>query len=237
MKYPKILTGIFLGMFLIANAQNDNSHETLLAGGDLPGVTAKKLGPNTVVYSYSGKAQKNEIESKTEKSFETETNKAPNDDNYQYPPMRLRQGAVLPFEVVFNGSVNSAEGIQAQENYFKTLMLKPEQNKIVYQDIETTRARLNDAGIYDAQDMNYFDMPLIAKIVGAGVLVTAKINVKNKKDASANEYDTEVIFKIYNPNGKPIFIKREAPFTATTRNSYLTSLDHVMTLTPFYHKL
>lgn len=49
MNYSKILSGLFLGMFFIANAQNDNSHETLLAGGEEPGVIAKKAGPNTVV--------------------------------------------------------------------------------------------------------------------------------------------------------------------------------------------
>lgn len=241
MNYSKILTGLFLGLFFIVNAQNDNSHETLLAGADLPGVTAKKLDPNTVVYSYSVTEPIRNIESESD---QTQISKAQKDDNYQYPTMRAEQGAVLPFEIVFNGSASSKEGIKAQEHYFKNLMTKPEQNRIIYQDMETTRERLNDAGIFDAQDLNYFDMPLIAKIVGAGVLVTAKITVNNKKgdafsnetSASSEEYNTEVIFKIYNKNGRPIFTKREAPFTATTKDSYHITLEHLMKQTPYYHK-
>lgn len=246
MNYSKILTGLFLGMFFIVNAQNDNSHETLLAGGEEPGVITKKAGPNTLVYSYSGKAQKNNIESENEEaSKESNVSSADKNDSYEYPIMREGQGAVLPFEIVFNGSASSREGIKAQEYYFNSLMTKPEQNKIIYQDMKTTRERLNNAGIFDAQDLNYFDMSLIAKIVGAGVLVTAKITVNNKKgDASSSEtsvsseeYNTEVIFKIYNKNGRAVFTKREAPFTATTRNSYLTTLGYLMKQTPYVHKL
>jgi len=248
MNYSKILTGFFLGIFFMANAQNDNSPETLLASGDLPGVTAKKLDPNTVVYSYSTtEPKRNTTEPKRNiesESDQTQISKAHKDDNYQYPTMRAEQGAVLPFEIVFNGSASSKEGIKAQEHYFKSLMTKPEQNRIIYQDMETTRERLNNAGIFDAQDLNYFDMPLIAKIVGAGVLVTAKIIVNNKKgDASSHEtsvsseeYNTKVIFKIYNKNGRPIFTKREAPFTATTKDSYHITLEHLMKQTPYYHK-
>ena len=197
------------------------------------------MGPNTVVYRYPARAQPRPIEKENLQLSDEE-----NSDSYEYPPMRTLHGAVLPFEIIFDGSVNSEQGNKAQENYYKHLTVKPEQNKIIYQDLETTRERLNAAGIYDAQDLSTFDMPLIAKIVGAGVLITSKITVDAKKtdaslknnSTSLKEYNTKVILNIYDKNGKAVFTKTEAPYSTTTIDSYQTTLDYVMKQTPYYHK-
>jgi len=243
MNYSKILTSLFLGMFLTANAQNDNSDKNLLAGGEKPEIIARNLDQNTVVYSYSGKAKKNNIETKKEETLDkSRVSSSKKNDVYQYPVMRNKEGAILPFEIIIDGKSKSTLGMMAQEHYFNSLMVEAEKNKIIYQDLETTRKRLNDAGIFDAHDMNYFDRPLIAKIVGAGVLITGKVMINTRKSKettdtvnSSEEYNTEVIFTVYNKNGKAIYTKREAPITATTIDSYHATLNHMMKQTPYYY--
>ncbi len=239
MSYSKILTGIFLGTLFSLNAQNNNSEDRLMASAEPSGVIANKIDANTVLYRYTGKTTKKNV--KEDSQAETKDEEI---GVFNYPHMRPNQGAVLPFEIVFNGVVNSEEGIKAQENYYRNLTLKPESNNIIFQDLETTRERLHAAGIYDSQDLYSFDMPLIAKIVGAGIMVTAKINVTDQKDNgslketanSAKGYRTKVDLKIFDKNGKIVYSNSHEPYAATAAESYLTTLGYILKQTPFYHK-
>ncbi|MRI00376.1 hypothetical protein GH721_07470 [Kriegella sp. EG-1] len=239
MNHFNIVICISLSVFFPSLAQTTSANTKLLAVGTTSEVIEKEVGPNTVIYSYRQKDHKNDKIRANDHTNHLITNE---NDSFEYPSMKVSHGAVLPFEFIFDGSANSQAGIEAQEFYFNTLMNAPELNKIIYQDIETTRERLNNAGIYDAKDLNYFDMPLIAKIVGAGILVTAKITINTSSTAESTNndiqlYNTETIFKIYNKDGKPIFFKKEAPFTPTSKNSYQLALNYFMKQTPYYHKL
>jgi len=142
-------------------------------------------------------------------------------------------------------------------------MRKPERNTITYQDAELTLKRLRAAGIHQAQDIRDYDMAEIAKIVGAGILVTGKITVdyrsttstssgstttkvdtKKKKvrsyssdySTSTDEFNTKVLFRIYDKNGNKIVDVKRVPFMATTRNNYVTALNYLMKRTPYYQK-
>jgi len=212
-----------LGVCVMVSAQNNTSQKKLLASADTPGVIAKKVGDNTILYRYAAKTAPKTVKKESLSSSEDTPI-----ETYQYPIMRSNQGAVLPFEIVFN----------------ERLMDKPEKNKIIYQDLETTKERLNAAGIYDANDLNNFGMPLIAKIVGAGVLISANVHIETQTKSStsmsvtsnAKTYNTKIVFKIYNKNGQAIYSNVHAPFTATTIDSYQTTLDYLRKQTPFYYK-
>jgi len=237
MYHSKILTGFFLGVFFLANAQNSTTQKKLLATAERPGVITTKAGPNTVLYRYAANTPL--ANPKNQKSKVLKEDKI---EAYTYPKMRAQQGAILPFEIIFNGEIKAEEGILAQEIYYKNLTTKPEKNKIIYQDIETTKERLHAAGIYDANDLHSFDMPLIAKIVGAGVLITATVKVdtkdsfSKKTEVTLKEYKTNVVLKIFNRKGMVTFSNTHAPYAATTANSYQTTLDFVMKQTPYYFK-
>ena len=183
--------------------------------------------------------------------------------DFEYPPMRENAGAILPFEFVFDGQEAPEEGIEAQEYYYNNLMRKPERNTIAYQDAETTLKRLRKAGITQANDMRDYDMSEIAKIVGASILVTGKItvdyrsttstssgstttkvNTKKKKvksyssdyGTSRDEFNTKVLFRIYDKDGNKIVDVNRVPFLATTRDNYVTALNYLMKRTPYYQK-
>jgi len=169
--------------------------------------------------------------------------------------MKSNEGAILPFEFVFDGNSAPEEGFEAQEFYYDNLMRKPERNTISYQDFETTSKRLRLAGINEARDMKDFDMSEIAKIVGAGILVTGKItvdyrstnsfssgststkvNTKRKRvesyssdySSSTDEFDTKVLFRIYDKDGAKVMDVKRVPFMASTRNNYVTALNYLM---------
>jgi len=170
---------------------------------------------------------------------------------------------VLPFEFILDGTANAEEGKEAQEYYYNNLMRKPERNTIAYQDAETTQKRLRSAGITDALALRDYEMSEIAKIVGAGILVTGKITVdyrstnsstsgstttkvdpKKKKvksyfndySSSRDEYDTHVVFKIYDKEGNKIVDENRSPFLAADRDNYVTTLNYLMKRTPYYQK-
>lgn len=239
MNYSKLFTGLFLGMFVFTNAQNNTSQKKLIATAKLPNAITKKIDANTVLYSYPANASL--INDKTKTTLVLAEEKI---EVFTYPTMRLQQGAILPFEIVYDGDLKAEEGIKAQDNYYKNLALKPELNKIVYQDIETTKERLNAAGIYDANDLESFGMPLIAKIVGAGILVTARIEVETMKNDSSTasnrspikEFTTKVVFAIFNSNGKTVYRNIHAPYASTIKDSYQTTLNYLLKQTPFYFK-
>ncbi len=272
MKYSKLLVPIFLGMFLSLSAQNATD-QILLQNGEVISVHVKKIEPNTITYSYEGEelenvVKKNEIAKITFKSgreqlFNQSVTKTIKRNDFEYPPMKTNQGAVLPFEFVFDGTAAPEEGLEAQEYYYNNLMRKPERNTITYQDAELTLKRLRAAGIHEAQDMRSFEMTEIAKIVGAGILVTGKITVdyrsttstssgstttkvdtKKKKvksyssdySTSTDEFNTKVLFRIYDKNGNKIIDVKRVPFMASTRNNYITALNYLMKRTPYYQK-
>ena len=111
--------------------------------------------------------------------------------------------------------------------------------------------------------MRDYDMAEIAKIVGVGIMVTGKITVdyrsttssssgstttrvdtKRKKvksyssdfSSSSDEFDTKVLFRIYDVDGNKIVDIKRVPFLATTRNNYVTALNYLMKRTPYYQK-
>lgn len=153
--------------------------------------------------------------------------------DYQYPQMKANLGAVLPFEFLFEGELSSQEGLEAQEYYYRDLQRKPERNTIIYQDPEITWKRLRKAGITKAGQLKNYDMDEIAKIVGAGTLVCSKIVVSYRSTVSSSsesstvrvdkknrvkgyssqnsisrdEFETMVYFKIYDKNGKKLWMK------------------------------
>jgi len=274
MKFIKLFTALFFGMFLSLNAQNA-SDQIFLTNGETIAVKVKKVAPNTISYVYLGEDLENEVakddvikivfKSGREQQFSgaLTTSSHNRSADFEYPVMKSNQGAVLPFEFVFDGSAAPEEGIEAQEFYYTNLMRKPERNTIVYQDVETTQRRLRAAGISQANDLRNYDMAEIAKIVGAGILVTGKItvdyrsttssstgstttkvNTKKKRvnsyssdySTSTDEFDTKVLFRIYDKDGKKIVDVKRVPFLATTRDNYVTALNYLMKRTPYYQK-
>lgn len=272
MKYSKILLLFFLGMFFSIHGQNA-SDQIFLTNGETIAVKVKKVAPNTITYVYIGENLENEVDkndvikilfsSGREQFFTQSPVKGGIAADFEYPPMRAEQGAVLPFEFIFDGTSAPEEGFEAQEYYYNNLLRKPERNTIVYQDVETTLKRLREAGIRQATDMRDYEMSEIAKIVGAGILVTGKItvdyrsttsstsgstttkvNTKKKKvktysndyTTSTDEFNTKVLFRIYDKNGYKIVDVQRVPFMATTRNNYVTALNYLMKRTPYYTK-
>ena len=258
-----------------ANGQNAEADQLFLLNGDQQSVTVKKVDPETITYSFVGEDLENVIKkdevakivfkSGREQVFSNTPamTEASRSNDYKYPPMEEKMGAVLPFDFVFDDASSPEEGEQAQEYYYSELMRKPERNTINYQDLETTRRRLRDAGIGGADDLQTYDMAEIAKIVGVGVLITGKIVVKydktvsnssesttvkvddkkNKGKAYTNEYSTSrdefstrVTFKIYNQDGNKLLEESRVPFLGSTRDSYVSTLSYLMKRTPFYKK-
>lgn len=273
MKHYKIFIVLFIGIVFPTSAQ-DESDQLFMSNGDTFEVIVKKVEPNTITYVFAGEEMENIVEkgnvakiifkSGREQSFSgSNLAKGAINANFEFPPMKANEGAVLPFEFVFDGTSAPEEGIEAQEFYYNNLMRRPERNTIAYQDTEITRKRLREAGITQANDMRDFEMAEIAKIVGAGILITGKITVdyrsttssssgstttkvdtKKKKvktyssdySTSSDEFDTKVLFRIYDKGGNKIIDETRRPFLATTRKNYVTALNYLMKRTPYYQK-
>ncbi len=273
MKYSKLVTLLFIGLFYSANAQHA-SDEIFMTNGETIAVKVLKVEPNTITYTYLGEDLENIVEKEAiskiifksgrEQLFSQEnTGRQSISPNFEYPTMKGNEGAILPFEFVFDGTEAPEEGFEAQEYYYHNLMRKPERNTITYQDVEITLKRLREVGITKANDLRNYEMTEIAKIVGAGILVTGKITVdyrsttssssgssttrvdtKKKKvktyssdySRSMDEFDTKVLFKIYDKNGNKIVDVNRVPFMATTRDNYVTALNYLMKRTPYYQK-
>ncbi len=182
---------------------------------------------------------------------------------FNYPEMNTNEGAILPFVFIFDGQPVNEEGVEAQEYYYNNVMRKPERNTISYQDPELTQRRLRKAGIADPSQYKDYDMQEIAKILGVGVVVTGKITVdfrstttnsygsttvkandKKKKvrayssdySTSQDEFDTKVLFRIYDKDGKKVVDVTRRPFMAITKDNYITALGYLMKRTPYYRK-
>ncbi|MGP1992754.1 hypothetical protein D9V96_012805 [Zobellia laminariae] len=273
MKYSKLLILFFTVMFYSANAQNA-SDEIFMTNGETIAVKVLRIEPNTITYTYLGEDLENVVKKEAvhkitfksgrEQLFtQPSTGRQSISPDFEYPTMKSNEGAILPFEFVFDGAEAPEEGFEAQEYYYHNLMRKPERNTITYQDIDITLKRLRKAGITKANDLRNYEMTEIAKIVGAGVLVTGKITVdyrsttssssgssttkvdtKKKKvktyssgsSRSMDEFDTKVLFVIYDKNGNKIVNVNRVPFLATTRNNYVTALNYLMKRTPYYQK-
>ena len=273
MKYSKLLILFFIVMFYSANAQNA-SDEIFMTNGETIAVKVLRIEPNTITYTYLGEDLENVVKKEAvhkitfksgrEQLFtQSSTGRQSISPDFEYPTMKSNEGAILPFEFVFDGAEAPEEGFEAQEYYYHNLMRKPERNTITYQDIDITLKRLRKAGITKANDLRNYEMTEIAKIVGAGVLVTGKITVdyrsttssssgssttkvdtKKKKvktyssgsSRSMDEFDTKVLFVIYDKNGNKIVNVNRVPFLATTRNNYVTALNYLMKRTPYYQK-
>ena len=257
------------------NEANQNEADQLvMTNGETHSVSVKKVEPGTITYSFVGEeleyvAEKDNVAKIIFKNGREQAFSEPiaetgiRDTDFEYPTMKQNEGAVLPFEFFFDGAPSPEDGFEAQEFYYDNLMRRPERNTIPYQDAETTQVRLRAAGIMEAADMRNYDMAEIAKIVGAGILVTGKIAVdyrstttsntgstttkvdtKKKKvktyssdyNTSSDEFDTKVDFKIYDMNGEKIVDESRRPFLATTRNNYVTTLNYLMKRTPYYQK-
>ncbi|MEO9891711.1 hypothetical protein [Aurantibacter sp.] len=273
MKLSIVTLVYFLGIVFQANGQNA-SDQIYLGNGEIVEATVKKVEPNTITFSYLGENLENIVEktevlkivfkSGREQAFNTSiSSKGVVSADFEYPPMKSNEGAILPFEFVFDGAVAPEEGFEAQEFYYNNLMRKPERNTIAYQDPEVTRKRLRNAGITEANHMRDYEMEEIAKIVGAGIMVTGKITVDyrsttssssgsttTKVDAkkkrvksyssdystSMDEFNTKVLFRIYDKGGNKIVDVKRVPFLATTRDNYVTALNYLMKRTPYYQK-
>ena len=262
-----------MGMFFSINAQNSGD-QIFMTTGETIVVKVKKVAPNTITYSYVGEDLENIIEkdavakiifkSGREQLFTAASSDGANRNaNYEYPAMKVNQGAILPFEYIFEGEPAPEEGFEAQEFYYSNLMRRPERNTIIYQDAEVTHKRLRKAGINRANEMRDYEMSEIAKIVGAGILITGKITVdyrsttssstgpsSTKLDAKKNrvksyssdysmstdEFDTKVLFRIYDKDGAKLVDIKRTPFMSTTRNGYVTALNYLMKRTAYYQK-
>jgi len=273
MKISAIITCLFTLIFFSSNAQNA-SDQIFMANGDIIEVKVKKVDPETITFSYQGEDLENVVEKEevTKVIFKSGREQLFNaadaavskiNSDFEYPIMKTNEGAILPFEFVFDGTSAPEEGIEAQEFYYANLMKRPERNTIPYQDAELTLKRLREAGITQATDMRDFEMAEIAKIVGAGVLVTGKITVdyrsttssssgsrttrvntkkkrvktySNDRSTSTDEFDTKVLFRIYDKNGEKIVDVKRVPFLATTRDNYISALNYLMKRTPYYSK-
>ncbi|MBM1107935.1 hypothetical protein JQC67_17400 [Aurantibacter crassamenti] len=272
MRLTLLILTFIIGLIFKSNAQNA-SDQIFMSNGETIAATVKKVEPNTVTYSYIGENLENIVDkseilkiifkSGREQMFTQLLANNARDANFEYPNMLENEGAVLPFEFVLDGSHNNEEGKEAQKFYYDNVMRKPERNTINYQDVEITRKRLRKAGLKDWEDMQDIDMKEIAKIVGAGIIITGKIIVdyrsttsstsgssttkvdtKKKKiktyssdyNTSMDEFDTKVIFRIYDKNGNKIIDQTRRPFLASTKDHYVTALNYLMKRTPYYQK-
>ena len=262
-------------------AQESETDQLFLVTGEQQSVMVKKVDPTTITYSFAGEELENVInkdevakivfKSGREQVFSEEaatastgaTAPATRTEDYEYPAMDEDQGAVLPFEFVFDGALSPEEGLQAQEYYYSQLMRKPERNTIGYQDIEETRQRLRNAGIVKAEDLRAYDMTEVAKMLGVGTMVTGKIVVKYQRtssrssesttvkvdekkkkgktytseyNTSEDEFTTRVTFKIYDKDGKAVVNQTRNAFMGNNRDSYVSTLSYLMKRTPFYQK-
>ena len=274
MNHPKIIFLSFMGMFCSLQAQQNNVDQLVLSNGETLAVNVKKVAPETITYSFEGENLENVVEKSDVAKivFQNGREQVFSDiqsgngtgipTDFEYPTMKSNEGAVLPFEFFFDGEPSPEDGIEAQEYYYDNLMRRPDRNTISYQDAEITQQRLRAAGIREAADMRDYDMAEIAKIVGAGVLVTGKIQVdyrsttststgstttrvtKKKKlktytsdhNTSTDEFNTKVDFKIYDKNGEKLVDETRRPFLATTRDNYVSTLNYLMKRTPYYQK-
>ena len=281
MRYLVLLSAFLISSLTSMYAQEAETDQLFLVNGDQQAVVIKKVEPTTITYCFAGEELENVItkdevakivfKSGREQVFSdvpvasaaSSGGTASRNEDYEYPAMEEDQGAVLPFEFVFDGAMSPEEGIQAQEYYYSELMRKPERNTIGYQDLETTRKRLRDAGISEAEDLRAYDMTEVAKILGAGVLVsgkivvkynrttsrtsestTVKVDEKKKKgstysseyNTSEDEFTTRVTFKIYDKEGKVLMNESRNPFLGENRDSYILTLSYLMKRTPFYQK-
>ena len=252
--------------------------QLFLTNGEQHSVTVKKVEPTTITYSFAGEELENVVKKENvakiifksgrEQVFSgtppvASESSVSRSDDYEYPAMEEAKGAILPFEFVFDGAPSLEEGILAQEYYYADVMKKPERNTISYQDPETTLRRLREAGIASPDDLRGYEMAEVARIVGAGVLVTGKIVVKYNKtttrtsesttvkvdekkkkgkvykseyNTSTDEFNTRVTFKIYDKDGGLVMNKTRSPFLGTTRESYILTLSYLMKRTPYYQK-
>ena len=279
MRHLALIASFLLIALASTYGQETNTDLLFLVNGDQQSVVVKKVDPTTITYCFVGEELENVInkeevakiifKSGREQRFSnapeasTSASMAPLREDYQYPTMEEGQGAILPFEFVFDGELNPEEGSQAQEYYYSELMKKPERNTIDYQPLETTQKRLRDAGIGGAEDLRAHDMAEVANILGVGTLITAKIIVKydrtttqtsesttmkvdekkkkgstytSEYNTSADEFTTRVTFKIYDKDGKVLMNESRNPFLGITRDSYITTLSYLMKRTPFYRK-
>jgi len=272
MNYSKVIVALIMGVVFSVNAQ-EKSDQLFMSNGEAFDVVVKKVEPNTITYVFTGEEMENIVEktdvskiifkSGREQVFSAANTKGARNIDFEYPPMKDNEGAILPFEFVFDGEAAPEEGIEAQEFYYNNLLRKPERNTISYQDAEITLKRLRAAGITEANHMRDYNMAEIAKIVGAGILVTGKITVdyrsttsttsgstttrvdtKKKKiktyssdyNTSSDEFNTKVLFRIYDKDGNKLVDVKRVPFMATTRNNYVTALNYLMKRTPYYQK-
>ena len=275
MKSYMIVLFMLIGPVFAVRSQAENTDRIFLTNGEIHSVIIKQVAPETITYYFAGEEIENVVEktdvekiilkSGREQNFASvvTTGNFGRSAKFEYPTMKSSEGAILPFEFVFDGLPSEEDGFEAQEFYYDNLMRRPERNTITYQDVEVTRRRLRDAGIKVAADIRDFDMDEIARIVGAGILVTGKITVdyrsttstntgstttrvdtKKKKvktyssdySSSSDEFDTKVDFRIYDKNGDKIIDETRRPFLATTRNNYITALNYLMKRTPYYQK-
>lgn len=273
MKYSKIILALFIGMFFSINAQNGSDH-IFLTNGETIAVKVKKVAPNTITYIYLGEDLENVVEkdevikivfkSGREQRFSGLVNEDSGSTrlDFEYPAMKSNLGAILPFEFIFEGEPSPEEGIEAQEYYYRDLQRRPERNTIPYQDPEITWKRLRKAGITEATQIKNYDIDEIAKIVGAGTLVSSKIVVSYRSTVSSSsgsstvkvdkknrvkgysseystsrdEFETMVYYKIYDKNGDKIMNEKRRPFLTAGRTDYILTLSYFLKRTPFYQK-
>ena len=279
MKHLTLIVCLLIGTLVPGYAQETETDQLFLVNGEQQSVIVKQVDPTTITYSFAGEDLENVVskdevvkivfKSGREQVFsDTPTASASASSTmrtaeYEYPVMEEDQGAVLPFEFVFDGELSPEEGIQAQEYYYSELMRKPERNTIGYQDIETTRQHLREAGINGAVDLRGYDMAEVARILGVGIVVTGKIVVKydrttsqtsesttvkvdekkkkgttysSEYNTSKDKFTTRVTFKIYDKEGKAVVSETRNPFMGENRDSYVTTLSYLMKRTPFYQK-
>ena len=129
MKITVLTTLLLIGA--LAYGQVDEADQLFLVNGEQQSVVVKKIEPTTITYSFVGEELENVInkddvakiifKSGREQTFSeaspasTSSASASRPDDYEYPAMEEDQGAVLPFEFVFDGELSPEEGIQAQE--------------------------------------------------------------------------------------------------------------------------
>jgi len=271
MRNPVVLLIVSFFILQTTTAQQE-ADKIFMQSGVTHAVSIKKILPETIIYCFIGENLENEVvkEDVLKIIFKNGREQVFNasgiiakGSNYEYPQMKVNEGAILPFAFVFDSVVTDEEGVEAQEFYYNNLMRKPERNTISYQNPETTQRRLRSAGISSAAQYQDYQMSDIAKILGVGVVVTGKITVdyrstttnsygsttvkvdsKKKKgkvyssdySTSKEEFDTKVLFRIYDKDGKKIVDVTRRPFMATTRNNYITALNYLMKRTPYYVK-
>jgi len=143
MKPFKYIIVLFIGVTSALYSQS-NSDQLFLASGETLNVVVKKVVPKTITYVFVGEEMENIVEKEAvlkivfkngREQFFNKPSTTTRKIAIGYPALNANEGAILPFDFIFDGVATKEEGIEAQQYYYKSVMKRPERNSITYRQV------------------------------------------------------------------------------------------------------